>query len=43
MFFFFFDETNGKKSKREFNNAKWQNKANQTSVRAKSIPNKYRQ
>ena len=28
MFFFFFDETNGKKSKREFNNAKWQNKAN---------------
>ena len=29
MFFFFFDETNGKKSKREFNNAKWQNKANE--------------
>ena len=28
MFFFFFYETNGKKSKREFNNAKWQNKAN---------------
>ena len=28
FFFFFFDETNGKKSKREFNNAKWQNKAN---------------
>lgn len=28
MFFFFFDETNGKKSKREFGNAKWQNKAN---------------
>ena len=28
MFFCFFDETNGKKSKREFNNAKWQNKAN---------------
>lgn len=28
FFFFFFDETNGKKSKREFNDAKWQNKAN---------------
>lgn len=28
FFFFFFDETNGKKSKREFDNAKWQNKAN---------------
>ena len=28
MFFFFFDETNGKKSKREFDNAKWQKKAN---------------
>lgn len=28
MFFFFFDETNGKKSKREFGNAKWQDKAN---------------
>lgn len=28
FFFFFFDETNGKKSKREFGNAKWQDKAN---------------
>ena len=28
FFFFFFDETNGKKSKREFDNAKWQYKAN---------------
>lgn len=28
FFFFFFDETNGKKSKREFDNAKWQKKAN---------------
>ena len=28
FYFFFFDETNGKKSKREFDDAKWQNKAN---------------
>lgn len=28
FFFFFFDESNGKVSKRRFDNAKWQNKAN---------------
>lgn len=28
FFFFFFDETNGKKSKRTFENARWQKKAN---------------